>query len=47
MCVICRDQSFDFLWASAVEAAIAPIGGMSRLNLRARRDAAISRCSSS
>jgi len=29
LCAICRDQSYDFLWASAVQAVIALIGGMS------------------
>ncbi len=26
MCAICRDQSYDFLWASAVQAAVALAG---------------------
>ena len=29
MCAICRDQSYDFLWASAIQALIAAAGGMS------------------
>ncbi len=29
MCAICRDQSYDFLWASAVQSVIVLVGGMS------------------
>ena len=28
MCAICRDQSYDFLWASGVQAWIAVAGGL-------------------
>ena len=29
MCPICRDQSYDFLWASAVQGIVAVLGGLS------------------
>jgi len=29
MCAICRDQSYDFLWASLVQAIVVVAGGMS------------------
>lgn len=29
MCPICRDQSYDFLWASLVQAIVVVAGGMS------------------
>ena len=29
MCAICRDQSYDFLWASLVQALVAVVGGLS------------------
>ncbi len=28
MCSICRDQSYDFLWASSVQVVITAAGGM-------------------
>jgi hypothetical protein len=29
LCAICRDQSYDFLWASGVQGVIALAGGLS------------------
>ena len=29
VCAICRDQLYDFLWASSVAGAVAAVGGLS------------------